>query len=65
MTERHCVDCRHYQETRYPEPKQHCTALMGQLHPVTGGDIQTIDPGLMRMTLCGWRDPKFWGPKAT
>jgi hypothetical protein len=65
--ERLCKDCRHYES----EPDPHgfrpsaCYALKGKSHPVVGGDVHNIEAGLMRMTLCGWSDPKLWQPKTT
>ena len=60
-----CRDCKHYE--REPDPNgfrpMSCYALKGKTHPVFGGDVFNIDAGLMRMTLCGWNDPKFWEPK--
>jgi len=63
--ERLCKDCKHYE--REPDPNMlrplACYALKGKPHPVSGGDVSHIDSGLMRMTLCGWNDPKFWERK--
>lgn len=64
--ERLCKDCKHYEN--WPDPNQSrplfaCYALKGKQHPVLGGDVGCIDSGLMRMTLCGWSDPKFWERK--
>jgi len=59
--ERLCKDCKHY---RLSSPltfhgSLSCHALDGKQHPVMGGDIDGIEPGLMRMTACGW-EGRFW-----
>ena len=62
--ERLCINCKHFKEgNRYPGTADGCHAMDGKQHPVYGGDAGGIDPGLMRMTLCGWNDPKFWERK--
>ncbi len=64
MTERLCKDCKHFTGwNRFAKNGLECTALNQQQHPVWGGTIAGIDAGLVRMTLCGWNDPKFWEPK--
>ncbi len=60
--ERLCKNCKHFNRTTWTEPER-CHALDNKQHPVTGGSVIGIDPGLVRMTLCGWDDPKFWEPK--
>ena len=63
--ERLCIDCKHYVEPeRMVGGLMKCVALRGKPHPVLGGEVDHIDPGLMRMTLCGWNDPKFWERKS-
>lgn len=65
MTERLCKDCKHFESE--PDPNalrlNACYALKRRQHPVFGGEVNYIDAGLMRMTLCGWNDPKFWESK--
>ena len=62
--ERLCINCKHFKAgNRYPGTPDRCHAMDGKQHPVYGGDVGGIDPGLMRMTLCGWNDPKFWERK--
>lgn len=62
--ERLCKDCKHFTgEITWDEPLMSCLALRGKLHPVLGVDIDHIEAGMMRLTLCGWSDPKFWEPK--
>ena len=65
MSERLCINCKHYESEPDPNRLRQglCYALKGQQHPVLGGDCFGIDAGLMRLTLCGWRDPKLWEPK--
>ena len=59
--ERLCTNCKHYVEPeRMVGQPAKCIALSGKTHPVTGGDVGWIDPGQMRMTLCGWNDPKLF-----
>lgn len=66
--ERLCQDCKHYRKHspnfNRPEDPFWCWAIDGQVNPVTGGDRMMAIPDLMRMTLCGWSDPKFWEPKS-
>ncbi len=62
MTERLCKNCKHLRSRDYREPEL-CHALDRKQHPVYGGTVSGIDPGLVRMTLCGWDDPKFWEPR--
>lgn len=65
MTERLCVNCKHYGEPERRSSKgMVCNAMSGKQHPVTGGSMTTIEAGLMRLTLCGFADPKFWEPKS-
>lgn len=62
--ERLCKDCKHYtQAARWPGPIMACHALDRDVHPVYGGAIDGIEAGIVRLTLCGWKDPKFWEPK--
>lgn len=65
--ERICKTCKHYHLRRgqfpYMNEPETCHALDGKQHPVTGGDIDGIEPSTMRLTLCGW-DGKFWEQKA-
>ena len=59
--ERLCKDCKHYVGIM-------CRALEGHPNPVTGRDFPKgteMQAELMRATLCGWRDPKFWEPTWT
>ena len=61
--ERLCKDCKHFTDIgRFGDPAL-CHALDKKQHPVWGGSVHGIDPGLVRMTLCGWDDPKFWERK--
>lgn len=64
---RTCASCRHFESQ--PDPNNMrpgaCYAIDGQENPVNGGTVHHIDAGLMRMTLCGWRDPKLWEAKAS
>lgn len=61
--ERLCIDCKHYVAAeRFGKPMR-CVALRTQQNPVLGGDVDSIDAGLMRLTLCGWTDPKLFEPK--
>ena len=62
--ERLCKDCKHYHRRKdemWQDPES-CHALDGKPSPVTGGDIDGIEPSTMRLTLCGW-DGKLWEPK--
>lgn len=70
--ERLCVNCKHLDRAHHRGDGPYftgagatyiCTALAGKAHPVTGEDIVHITADTMRMTLCGWSDPKFWEPK--
>ncbi len=62
--ERLCKDCRHFTEWDRVENRGHqCAALNKGQHPVWGGAVSGIDAGLVRMTLCGWSDPKWWEQK--
>lgn len=59
MTERLCVKCKHYDNGI-------CLALNGRQSPVDGRSMNErcgIEAGVMRLTLCGWLDPKLWEPK--
>lgn len=62
-----CTECRHYSETlRAWDGKPwllECNAINGREHPITGTPITGIDASMMRMTLCGWTDPKLFEPK--
>lgn len=61
-----CTECKHYREGQYYPRRgdpDACVALAGQVNPVTGQAIGSIGPNLMRMTLCGWNDPKLFEPK--
>jgi len=62
--ERLCVNCKHQDVDRreYLGPFR-CYALRGKTSPVNGLAIESMEAGLMRLTLCGWNDPKFWEPK--
>jgi len=40
-----------------------CHALDGKPNPVTGDPIDGIEPSTMRLTLCGFSDPKLWEQK--
>lgn len=55
--ERLCKDCKHLKSgTTYT-----CHALDGKPNPLTGETMECgIQADTMRMTLCGWNDPKFW-----
>jgi hypothetical protein len=61
-----CQDCKHHSvSSRWGEhgarlEDRVCGALYGQEHPVSGGHITHIACDLMRMTLCGWNDPKLF-----
>lgn len=62
--ERLCVDCKHFDTgSHYRGVHNCCRALAGKANPMNGRDIDDISADLMRMTLCGWSDPKFWEPK--
>lgn len=63
--ERICINCKHYREHQhFMDLPSQCVALSGKIqHPVTGGDFGGVDPGLMRLTLCGWKDPKWFEAK--
>lgn len=64
MSERLCKDCKHYHRQKGDWTSlESCHALDQKQHPVTGGSVAGIDAGLVRMTLCGWDDPKFWEPR--
>ena len=62
--ERLCINCKHYVPPEYwSNQGMQCAALRGKQHPVLGGDISTIAADVMRLTLCGWSDPKLWEQK--
>jgi len=65
MSERLCKNCKHFYmlERRNFTDDPKCHALDKENHPVYGGPLSGIDAGLVRLTLCGWRDPKFWEKK--
>ncbi len=66
--ERVCTNCRHYSQEysigTHGELQfdSMCRALDGHQNPVRGGAISVISADLMRMTLCGWNDPKLFEP---
>lgn len=64
--ERLCTGCKHYRLSNrhlaYAREAETCHALDGKQHPVTGGDIDGIEPSTMRLTLCGWGG-KLWEKK--
>ena len=67
MSERLCKDCKHYYglvRPNFTDPDK-CHGLDDFNHPIFGGKITGIDAGLVRMTLCGWTDPKYWEKKNT
>jgi hypothetical protein len=63
--ERLCETCKHYRKVEdvWTNVEVGCYALKGTPHPEHGKDIDYIRPDLMRLTLCGWKDPKFWEQK--
>jgi len=63
--ERMCKDCKHYHRRKremWTDPES-CHALDGKPNPVTGDPIDGIEPSTMRLTLCGFSDPKLWEQK--
>ena len=63
--ERLCINCKHYwrNEWEWHTDPERCHALDHKPHPVTGRSVAGIEPSVLRMTLCGWDDPKWWEPK--
>lgn len=64
--ERLCKDCKHYDPPDfyfYDAQVPLCHALDKKQHPITGGTVAGINVDLVRITLCGWDDPKWWEPK--
>jgi hypothetical protein len=62
--ERLCINCAHFRAPeQFGNTAMGCAALRGDRDPVLGGNVDTIDPGLMRLTACGWSDPKLFEPK--
>lgn len=59
-----CTDCKHFGHPSFRGA--YCRALEGKMDPVDGhvfSDSELFFAGKMRMTLCGWDDPKLWEPK--
>lgn len=66
MSERLCINCKHYQGPDGVEgfgrsPAQ-CLALAGKHNPILGGDIESVEVSVMRMVMCGWSDPRLFEP---
>ena len=61
--ERLCKDCKHIY---YWSSMMCCGKLIGTENPHDGRTLEDSDlfhVVQMRMTLCGWDDPKWWEPK--
>ena len=59
--ERLCINCKHYRDPeRWSSRPANCVALKGRPNPVLGGDIESVEVSVMRMSLCGWTDPRLF-----